>query len=215
MKFKILNKIKKILILSDTHGDEKKYKKIIKKQNADIVIHAGDYWDTKSLKFDFKTFNKKVDFFIKGNHGIKNENIKKCEKLVSKDEFTKAYRTKFILQKLKKDYLLLNINGFNFLVVHILREPKWDYFFDPSYYDYKKWLANLVRKNKIQYLIFGHTHHAEISDNSKNEESGLHFANFVALNPGSLTKPQNQKYGSYIVAHFKNKKWAFKIEYIK
>jgi predicted phosphodiesterase len=34
----------------------------------------------------------------------------------------------------------------------------------------------------------------------------LHFANFVALNPGSLTKPQNQKYGSYIVAHFKNKK---------
>jgi predicted phosphodiesterase len=43
MKFKILNKIKKILILSDTHGDEKKYKKIIKKQNADIVIHAGDY----------------------------------------------------------------------------------------------------------------------------------------------------------------------------
>jgi predicted phosphodiesterase len=34
--------MKKILILSDVHGDLKIYKKIIKKENPDFIFNAGD-----------------------------------------------------------------------------------------------------------------------------------------------------------------------------
>ncbi len=54
--------MKKILVISDTHGDTSFFKKIIKKENPDIKIHAGDFCvDENLIKNNF-------DYYVAGNN---------------------------------------------------------------------------------------------------------------------------------------------------
>jgi predicted phosphodiesterase len=111
-----MNKVKKILILSDTHGDETLYKQIIKNEEADIVIHAGDYSDTKSrLSFDKNDFISNVDYYIEGNHGIKNENFE----LIQEIKDNKNEKEQFYFSKFSEDYKIFEINGKCFFLVHV------------------------------------------------------------------------------------------------
>lgn len=54
--------MKKILIVSDTHGDLVSLKKVIKRENPDYIIHAGDYC------IDNKEIEKYTDYFVRGNN---------------------------------------------------------------------------------------------------------------------------------------------------
>ncbi|MDE5949552.1 MAG: metallophosphoesterase [Malacoplasma sp.] len=54
--------MKKILIISDTHGDKTFFKEIIKKENPDIKIHAGDFCIDESI------IKNNFDYYVAGNN---------------------------------------------------------------------------------------------------------------------------------------------------
>lgn len=61
--------MKKILIMSDTHGDYVFYKNIIAKEKADLVVHAGDFC------IEISEMKKNFDFFVAGNNDYEGERI--------------------------------------------------------------------------------------------------------------------------------------------
>lgn len=61
--------MKKILIVSDTHGDRSFFKKIIDKEQPDIKIHAGDFC------VDIDLISKNFDYFVAGNNDFEGERI--------------------------------------------------------------------------------------------------------------------------------------------
>jgi predicted phosphodiesterase len=119
----------KILLISDTHGDNETYKKIIKKNKPDVVLHAGDFYDSKSRdSFDLDSFKKVVNFYIEGNHGIKEKNIEYIKKVTDKKEG--KTRRLFMYKKLIKDYEIVKLNGENFLLIHVFDDEKYNFFCD-------------------------------------------------------------------------------------
>ena len=54
--------MKKILVISDTHGDKSFFKKIIEKEKPDIKIHAGDFCVDESL------IKNNFDYYVAGNN---------------------------------------------------------------------------------------------------------------------------------------------------
>lgn len=60
----------KILIISDTHGDKKIFLDVIKHENPDYVIHAGDY------QVDITFISRYVDYFVRGNNDNEGEKMK-------------------------------------------------------------------------------------------------------------------------------------------
>ncbi len=61
--------MKKVLIMSDTHGDKRLYKKILDKENPDISIHAGDFC------CDFDDIKKYFDYIVLGNNDFDGPEI--------------------------------------------------------------------------------------------------------------------------------------------
>ena len=59
--------MKKLIILSDTHGNTSVIDKILKSNNYDIAIHAGDY------ECDVNYMIKNFDYFVKGNCDVSNQ----------------------------------------------------------------------------------------------------------------------------------------------
>ena len=60
----------KLLIISDTHGNTKVMNKIIKKENPDFVIHAGDHClDSK------EQISKYANYYVAGNNDYIGDNI--------------------------------------------------------------------------------------------------------------------------------------------
>lgn len=59
--------MKKLIILSDTHGNNKIIDNILKSHKYDISIHAGDY------ECDPNYMIKNFDFFVQGNHDFNNQ----------------------------------------------------------------------------------------------------------------------------------------------
>lgn len=59
--------MKKLIILSDTHGNNQIVDKILKANEYDIAIHAGDY------ECDPNYMIKNFDFFVKGNNDFDNQ----------------------------------------------------------------------------------------------------------------------------------------------
>lgn len=55
--------MKKILILSDSHGKNKLLEEIIDKENPDVVIHCGDH-----CMSDEKYLNEKFNYYVRGNN---------------------------------------------------------------------------------------------------------------------------------------------------
>jgi predicted phosphodiesterase len=54
--------IKKLLILSDNHGDLNEMVQIIKHEHADLVVHAGDY------NLPISTMKQYFNYFVDGNN---------------------------------------------------------------------------------------------------------------------------------------------------
>jgi predicted phosphodiesterase len=54
---------------------------------------------------------------------------------------------------------------------------------------YRLKLNRLIRKNKISYVVFGHSHKVEM----------VQYDKFLAINPGSLTAPENEGQGTYAI----------------
>jgi hypothetical protein len=59
--------MKKIIILSDTHGNNDVMSRILKSNNYDIAIHSGDY------ECDPNYMIKNFDYFVQGNHDFHNQ----------------------------------------------------------------------------------------------------------------------------------------------
>lgn len=59
--------VKKILICSDTHGDNSYLKKAIDINDPDIVLHAGDFCCS------FSKINEIVDYVVSGNNDIEGQ----------------------------------------------------------------------------------------------------------------------------------------------
>ncbi len=60
----------KLLIVSDTHGDTKTMDKIIKKENPDFVIHAGDHCLNNEDQI-----NKYANYYVAGNNDYIGKDI--------------------------------------------------------------------------------------------------------------------------------------------
>lgn len=61
--------MKKILIVSDTHGDKTFFKEIIDIEKPDIKIHCGDFC------VDIELIRKNFDYFVAGNNDFEGERI--------------------------------------------------------------------------------------------------------------------------------------------
>lgn len=61
--------MKKILIISDTHGDRSYFRKIINEEQPDIKIHCGDFCT------DIDLISENFDYFVAGNNDYEGERI--------------------------------------------------------------------------------------------------------------------------------------------
>jgi len=76
--------------------------------------------------------------------------------------------------------LVLGLNGYKFLLTH-------GHKYRIKYDIYSLYLK--AKEYEVDYVFFGHTHaYADF------EENGVRF-----INPGSIAKPRDHKYGSYII----------------
>jgi putative phosphoesterase len=77
--------------------------------------------------------------------------------------------------------MILNINNWRILLTH-------GHKYNVSYNMYKLYLK--AQENSVNYVFFGHTH---IYDDFV--ENGIRF-----VNPGSISKPRDQEFGTYVIA---------------
>lgn len=61
--------MKKILLISDTHGDETTYKVLIQQHQPYLALHAGDYCS------DEKAIQKHFDYYVAGNNDFSGPRI--------------------------------------------------------------------------------------------------------------------------------------------
>lgn len=61
--------MKKLLLISDTHGDSKTYKEIIQLEKPDFTIHAGDYC------MNYNEIKNNVDYIVCGNNDYEGPEI--------------------------------------------------------------------------------------------------------------------------------------------
>lgn len=61
--------MKKILIISDTHGDKRKYREVIEKEKPDVTIHAGDFC------INYDVISQDFDYIVAGNNDFEGEEI--------------------------------------------------------------------------------------------------------------------------------------------
>ncbi|MCF0217622.1 MAG: YfcE family phosphodiesterase [Malacoplasma sp.] len=65
--------MKKILIVSDTHGNIENFKKVIQLEKPDIKIHAGDFC------VDINIIKNNFDFLVAGNNDFEGERVLKFQ----------------------------------------------------------------------------------------------------------------------------------------
>ena len=121
--------VKKILIVSDSHGKSKNVKQAIGKEKPDMLIHLGDIEDDPSdvrACLDKDSLHPAV--FIQGN----------CDR----------YRSGGNGDELKK-VSVFKLNGHVFYCTHGHREGV-NYGFENLYYS--------ARENECDIVLFGHTH---------------------------------------------------------
>jgi len=216
----------KILILSDTHGDQINYLNIIKKEQPDLTVHAGDYKDDKSINFNDNLFKKNVNIFIGGNHGINAKDLEKYQNKIIKSEsinveknikkfvlLKKSSKDSYVLDFLSKDYKIFKFCDKKFLLIHLYIPAADDMWPTRKWKEYKKHIKKIIITNNIDYVIFGHTHHAVII-NDKEVTYGNKNKLVTFLNPGSITKPREQTNKTYIVGTKKGNKINFTIKEI-
>ena len=128
LESKITNPIKKlkILHLSDTHFQNKKYlkeeykllTKIFEKEKFDLIFHTGDVIDKNVNEFEieFQNFLKSLKsrygkFFVLGNHNLYKKNqIKKIEKIMQKNNFKNLTNTNYKIN-LEEQKIKINLIG--------------------------------------------------------------------------------------------------------
>lgn len=103
--------MKKVLILSDTHGDYVVFKKIIDLEQPDVTVHAGDFC------IDVQEMHNNFDYFVAGNNDFDGERIVDFElenfkiRVMHGDQFGNS---------------IFNINDRNQKILEYARENKID-----------------------------------------------------------------------------------------
>jgi putative phosphoesterase len=143
---------------------------------------------------------KYVDYFVDGNHGLKHNKWKQYKKIDNDTD-----KSIFYFDNLINDYQVFTINQKKFLLIHIFKAAHDDFWLTSKWDEYKEKVNAIIERYKVDYVVFGHTHKAEIIQKN----------NFLALNPGSLTRPELQPTGSYIIGKWINNSFVFKIKYLK
>lgn len=179
--------IKKILIISDSHGKSQNVKIAILKECPDMLIHLGDIEDDPNvirawLDAAAEEWNKKLEkndenrislpvpaVFIKGN----------CD----------SYRSSAAADSLKQT-AVFSLNNHRFFCTHGHRNGV------------NSGIENLMYtaiENKCDIALFGHTHvpFNERSEGYADVPGGVHI-----LNPGSVTFPRGGSRRGYMVMTF-------------
>jgi putative phosphoesterase len=86
--------------------------------------------------------------------------------------------------------MILNINNLKMFLTH-------GHKYNVSYNMHKLYLK--AQENSVNYVFFGHTHIYD--DFIKN---GIRF-----INPGSISKPRGQEFGTYVIANIKDSEINF------
>jgi len=189
--------MKKVLIVSDSHGKNDNLFETIKKEKADVVIHAGDYDDFNLKPMDegkppvFKKFERDVlkDLFhwwCKGNHdySVKRPGIDDPK------EFEQ-----FIFNSFK----IFQIENVKVLLSHFLDDSRKEIYFGnakgtPNAIKYEKgesfekWMKELIELEKPNLIITGHTH----------VPREFSLFGVKAINPGSISVPKKDTKPSYV-----------------
>ncbi len=155
----------KILVVSDSHGNNSNISAVAIQEKPDLVIHAGDYCR------DISDMKAVVDIIVAGNNDIVGNKYKEIE-----------------------------VGGLRIGVTHGHKEIS---------FSKEKTIENftkLIKKNKLDILIFGHTHREFLHE----------FDGNFLLNPGSISYPRNASFlPSYVIIEIGDKKHVtIKIKYI-
>lgn len=190
------------------------------KKKGYIVVHAGDY-DNMNLKpldegqnpissrFDREWIKNNIDHWVKGNHDF----MVKRGIYQKEEDFEEFIFNSYKVFKIEKTKILLS---------HFLDDSRNDIYYGTKketdikgkdsalYYEKKEkfdeWLNGLIKKNKPNLIITGHTHIGRF----------WNMKGIDALNPGSLIYAKSpQPRGSYMVACIdKNKLIKVKMVYL-
>jgi len=157
---KITNPIKnfKILHLSDTHFQNKKYlkeeykklKKIFEKEEFDFIFHTGDIIEKNVEEFEkeFQDFLKSLKskygkYFVYGNHDLyKKKQIEKIKNIMNKNGFENLTNTN---KQIKTNKIKINLIGLDD-----------DYIGNPNYKNSLKNITIPTKKNNEFNILLTH-----------------------------------------------------------
>jgi putative phosphoesterase len=136
--------------MSDTHDNLPMIDKAVERFNqekADLVLHAGDYVSAFVLP-RFKALDCKL-VGVFGNNDGDHEYLKKASSVVKSTE-------------IRGDFVRLKLDGLNVALLHGKEEDL---------------LKSLIESEFFDVVIYGHTHHAEITQKGKT----------LVINPGEVS----------------------------
>ena len=147
--------MKKILVLSDSHGQFKKILKIYEKEKPDILIYAGDgIRDIEELSYiydgEFYLVNGNCDFFEKDYGDAKIIEVENFKFLLTHGHI---YGVKRDLDKLKEVAEKLKVNVVIFGHTHreLLENFKEIYLFNPGTSQEGKYGLIYIENSKISF----------------------------------------------------------------
>ncbi|MDO4690086.1 MAG: metallophosphoesterase [Fusobacterium sp.] len=147
--------MKKILVLSDSHGHFEKVLKIYEKEKPDILVYAGDgLRDIENLSCiyegEFYLVNGNCDFFEKNYGLLKVLEIEKFKIFITHGH---AYQVKNDLEKLKEETRKLKADIVIFGHTHreILEKYESFYLFNPGACQDGKYGFIIINEGRIDF----------------------------------------------------------------
>jgi predicted phosphodiesterase len=110
----------KVLIVSDSHGENENINVLKLKHNCDLVIHAGDFnnYDGNPTVLELNDAHKHFDYFVNGNHFINGKTHKSFNNI---DDYKKHIKDTDPFESAANDYKIFKIEGINFLLIHNIK----------------------------------------------------------------------------------------------
>ena len=188
--------IKKILIVSDSHGNSKNIKLAIDREMPDMLIHLGDIED------DPETIRAWLDKAVQVWNAMPgNESMKKGLPIPAVFIEGNCDRYRYGAtgeENLLKKVSVFRVNGHGFYCTHGHREGV-NYGLDNLYYS--------ALENNCDIAMYGHTHvpfddFFENSSDARSDESDNTVRGVRVLNPGSVSLPRGGNRKSYMIMTF-------------
>lgn len=177
--------IRKVLIVSDSHGKGRNVMDAIRKEKPDMMIHLGDIEDEPG---DYRDC---LDEVMRERLEDGKENLSETGGLPVPAVFIKGNCDAYYGKELK-NAAVFELNGHRFFCTHGHK------------YGVSYGIMNLVytaMENDCDIAMYGHTH-MPFDDTFGEEDSSV--AAVRVLNPGSISLPRGGNQKSYMVMSFGN-----------